>query len=203
MLGIITQRQITNSFGVKCDQLESEYIEFFEKLNVKLVVVSNFQSVNLDKFDLLILTGGGSINNERPERDRLESFLFKKAQKENIPIIGICRGMQYINLLLGGKISENANLKIQRPNKVDHEVKINNDIIKVNNYHNDVLFYTDLSNELNPLAVDYENGTIEAFYKIGILGMQWHPERCFKDEYSKKYSTELISKFINNRGILQ
>ena len=202
MLGLITQRQIINSFGSKCDQLESEYITFFEKLNINLHIISNFQSIRIDNFDLLILTGGGSIYKEQQDRDNIEMNLFKYAFKKNIPIIGICRGMQYINLMLGGSISENATLKIDRPNRIDHNVKIKNDTIKVNNYHNDIIFYSDLSKELEPLAIDNENETIEAYYKSGILGVQWHPEREFTDEYSKDYSTNLIKKFIDNRGIL-
>lgn len=203
MLGLITQRQIVNQYGIKCDQLESEYIVFFENLGVELKVVSNFQEINLDNVDLLILTGGGSIYKEQSERDKLEKFLFMQSQtKTNISVIGICRGMQYINLLLGGKNTENANLNIQRPNKIDHEVKIKNNVIKVNNFHNDVIFCSDLSKKLEPLAIDFENDTVEAFYKKGILGLQWHPERKFEDLNSKKYSTELIKNFIKNRGIL-
>lgn len=202
MLGLITQRQIINSFGTKCDQLESEYINYFEKLDINLRIISNFQSIKVGNFDLLILTGGGSIHKEQPDRDNIEKKLFEYALKNGIPIIGICRGMQYINIMLSGSISENATLKVDRPNKIDHSVKIKDDIIKVNNYHNDIIFYSDLSNELEPLAIDVENETIEAYYKKGILGVQWHPEREFTDEYSKNYSTNLIKKFINNRGIL-
>lgn len=200
MLGLITQRQITNQYGGECDQLEKEYITFFEKLGVELCPVSNFQKADVGNADLLILTGGGSINKEQPDRDRLEKALFEQAINKNLPIIGICRGMQYINLLMGGKLSENAELKFQRPNRIDHKIEIKNEIIKVNNYHNDVIFISDLAKGLNILAEDKENNTVEAFYKKGMLGVQWHPERNFEDKKSEEYSTNLIKEFITNKG---
>lgn len=200
MLGIITQRQITNQYGGQCDQLEKEYITFFEKLGIKLRPFSNFQTPDISDAELLILTGGGSIHKEQPDRDKTEKFLFEQAKDKNIPVIGICRGMQYINILLGGNITENALLKTPRPNRIDHEIKINRDIIKVNNYHNDVIFVSDLSKKLNTFAVDEENGTAEAFYTKGILGIQWHPERNFEEIKSKEFSSNLIKSFISNNG---
>ena len=200
MYGIITQREITNQYGGKCDQLEKEYIVFFEKLGVELCPVSNFQTPNITNADLLILTGGGSIYKEQPERDTVEKKLFEQATEKNIPVIGICRGMQYINILLGGKIAENAELIVKRPNRIDHDVKIGNEIIKVNNFHNDVIFSSDLSEKLTPLAIDKENNIIEAFYTKGILCVQWHPERRFEDKKSEEFSTNLIKRFINNKG---
>ena len=200
MYGIITQRQITNQYGGECDQLEKEYIVFFEKFGIKLCPASNFQMPNIYNADLLILTGGGSINKEQLERDAVEKKLFEQAIEKKIPTIGICRGMQYINILLGGKITENAELKIKRPNRIDHNVKIGNEIFKVNNFHNDVIFSSDLSEKVNALAIDEENNTIEAFYTKGILCVQWHPERSFEDKKSEEYSTNLIKRFINNRG---
>ena len=110
--------------------------------------------------------------------------------------------MKYINILLNGKINENAELKVKRPNRVDHKIEIRNKIINVNNYHNDVIYISNLSKELDVLAVDKENETVEAFYTKGILGVQWHPERGFEDKESEEYSTNLIKEFIQNGGVI-
>jgi putative glutamine amidotransferase len=204
MLGLITQREIINQYKTSCDQLEKEYVTFFNSLGIELCPVSNFQEANLKGADLLILTGGGSINKEQPNRDRLEKELFEQAigkyGNKSIPVIGICRGMQYINILLGGKIDENAELKVKRPNCVDHNVKVGNEVIKVNNYHNDVIYVSNLADGLTVLAKDVENDTVEAFYKSGILGIQWHPERSFENKKSEEYSINLIRDFIINKG---
>ena len=202
MLGIITQRQTVNSYGVSCDLLEKDYINFYNKLGVKLIPVSNFQKADLFNADILILTGGGNIYKEQPERDLVEAELFNIAVKKKIPIIAVCRGMQYVNLLLGGNLSSLNNLKTKRLVGVDHEVYINDEVIYVNNYHNDGIFKNDLASGLNILAMDKENDVIEAFYsdELKILGIQWHPERKFKDEFSRNYSEQLIKNFINTNG---
>ncbi len=202
MLGIITQRQTVNSYGASCDSLEKDYINFYNNLGVKLIPVSNFQKADLFNADILILTGGGNIYKEQQERDLVEAELFNAAVKNKIPIIAVCRGMQYVNLLLGGKLSSLNNLKIKRVIGVDHEVYINNKVICVNNYHNDGILKNDLALGLNVLAIDKENDVIEAFYsgKMKILGIQWHPERKFNDEASRIFSEQLIKNFINTNG---
>ena len=200
MLALISQRQIKSQYNTDCDQLEKEYIIFFEKFGLELRPVSNFQNVDLGNAGLLILTGGGSIHKEQPQRDNVEKKIFEQAREKSVPIIGICRGMQYINLLMGGNIHENAELKHPRPNRTDHVITLLDEEIKVNNFHNDVVFVSDLADKLEVIGLDMENNTVEAFYSKGVLAVQWHPERAFEDEKSEKYSFNLIKKFIENRG---
>ena len=49
MKALITQKEITNEFGVQCDCIESNYITFFEELNVELIPVSNFHLHGFNK----------------------------------------------------------------------------------------------------------------------------------------------------------
>lgn len=198
MRGLITQRQVKDDYGTDCDRLEKDYVDFFEGIGFSLTPVSNFQKAEFNA-DFLVLTGGGSIYAEQPERDKTEKKLFELALNKGKPIIGICRGMQYINLLLDGNISKNANLKISRQNGLDHKASLNDGDIMVNNFHNDVIFKNQLSPKLNILAQDIDNNTIEAFYsnEMKILGLQWHPERRFRHFEGKSYSEKLIKDFIN------
>lgn len=197
MQGLITQRQFKDNYGTDCDRLEKDYVVFFESLGFDLIPVSNFQKKNFNA-DFLILTGGGSINAEQPERDKIEEKLFKEALHQNKPIIGICRGMQYINILLGGDLSKNAVLKIARPNNLDHKVIADGKEVMVNNFHDDVIFSNQLSQSLEILAKDEDNDTVEAFYskEKRILGIQWHPERTFSQAEGKEYSKKLIKDFL-------
>lgn len=203
MRGLITQRQVKDEYQTDCDRLEKDYVVFFEELGYEITPVSNFQNITFNA-DFLVLTGGGNIHNEQPQRDKTEEKLYIEALNQNKPIIGICRGMQYINILLGGKLTKNANLTQERKNGSDHSVLINDKLYAVNNYHNDVIFKKDLASKLNILAEDTDNNTIEAFYsnELKILGIQWHPERKFSNTDGKEYSKQLIKDFINS-GVIK
>ena len=85
----------------------------------------------LDGVDGLVLTGGEDIdpgwyNSERSpllnppsrERDLFELALFAAARQRELPILGICRGIQLINVALGGTLYQD--LPSERPGPVDH-----------------------------------------------------------------------------------
>jgi putative glutamine amidotransferase len=85
----------------------------------------------LDGVDGLVLTGGGDIdpawyNSDRSplldppnrERDLFELALFAAARQRELPILGICRGIQLINVALGGTLYQD--LPSERPGPVDH-----------------------------------------------------------------------------------
>lgn len=74
-------------------------------------------AVVLDRVDGLLLPGGGDVDPARygavvasphcsptPERDRLEAALIRQAAERDMPILGICRGMQIMNAALGGTL---------------------------------------------------------------------------------------------------
>ena len=198
MKALITQKEITNEFGVQCDCIESNYITFFEELNVELIPVSNFQNKKI-KSDFLILTGGGEIDDSQANRNMTEKELFEKAISNKTPVIGICRGMQYINIILGGKIKKLNNLNIKREIGKEHKIKLYNNTIFVNNYHNNGIYTDDLAKGLEIIALDEENGIVEGYIskEPKILGLQWHPERAFNNNISKELTIKLIKNFLN------
>jgi len=75
----------------------------------------------IDLIDGLVLTGGTNVSpkfyqeepedaqNCNPVRDRCELELFKQAYKQKIPILGICRGMQLMNVAFGGSLYQGIN----------------------------------------------------------------------------------------------
>lgn len=220
MKAIITQREAIDSHGVPIDVLESNYIYYFESLDLELLVISNFHKnikeyLSKTDYDIVILTGGGSIppdfyDEERNDfiqknRDITEKIIIKEALKKNVPIVAICRGMQFINGMFGGKISKLRNLKVKRSIGISHPVIIGKDyMVKVNNYHNDGIYVDHLADEFKIVALDKENGVVEAFYSPNrrILGLQWHPEREFTDNKAEQLSRKLLKTFIEKRGLL-
>ena len=156
----------------------------------------------------LLLCGGGDIEcslygqedrgSQPPDRDRdkAEIALFNAFYQAGKPILGICRGMQHLNVLWGGRLSRLDALKAPRTIRVDHPVEVMGEEWLVNQYHNDGILLEDLAPGLVPLAVDRENGVVEAFTAGGVLAIQWHPERPFSDPMARERTAGLVRKFL-------
>jgi putative glutamine amidotransferase len=205
---LITQRHSVNKHGDWIDSLENKYIEFFGTFGINLIPVPNI-SKNIDKFVKtmnihgVVLSGGGDVDPElfggsakgcaiSKERDKCESKLLEAAVSMNIPVFGICRGMQYINVHFGGKLLNNiSSIDIEGKHKIagSHSVRIiadglefslgNNVGFQTNSYHEHGLIKKGLGEDIRPFAVYDDLGLIEGIYhsRYPIAGVQWHPER--------------------------
>lgn len=129
------------------------------------------------------------------ERDRMEQELLVLALESDKAILGICRGIQFLNAALGGKLYQD--IPTQHPSAVihhqqppyhipSHEVTIVQDSplakllgrqrLSVNSYHHQGVKV--LSEKLCAMAMA-EDGLIEAVFmpeKAFVWGVQWHPE---------------------------
>lgn len=204
------------------DFLYGNYTDFFEKYGIKLVKLSNFSGSVTDylndlRINGLIISGGNSIGDE-PERDKLEKALLDAAVTKAMPVLGICRGMQFINYYFSG----NPTLKIAKDVKgaakhagTDHVVDIvhpdwqnlfDAKKIKVNSYHNEGYMSDKISRHLDITALGVD-GVVEGIKhkKLPIIGIQWHPERPGQDEKSNKavikIFKDLFLTYVNGGGI--
>lgn len=209
---LITQRQRTDAHGAAIDVLEAAYVQYFEGLGYTVVPVPNHTTSLTDYWrlgvDIVVLTGGGDVAGkyfEQPtddvdssERDALEEQLLQGAIKRRIPVVAICRGMQYVNGLMGGKLSHLKELRVPRPVGQEHSIVLNGEEVMVNNYHNDGIYRRNLSPKLNAIGMDVENEVVEVYESktLRILGIQCHPERPIKDAVSRQIIDELILNFI-------
>ena len=146
--------------------------------------VEIWDGLNLDG---LILTGGNSIqaisdlpnDNTSVERDDHENCLINCAISSKTPVLGVCRGMQFINYYFSGRLS-----KVTGHAGTRHFVSfIDQDdsllpSAEVNSFHNYAIPVSNLGEGLIPLAKD-ESGNVEALRhtKHKVLGLMWHPER--------------------------
>ena len=216
---MITQRESKDRYGVPIDVFESTYIKFFEKIGIQLRTISNFHNdvsniLRNEIYDLIILTGGGAIDSKyydkphfdelQENRDKVEKILIDHAIITKTPILAICRGMEYVNGIFGGKLSKLDQMNKKREIGNDHPIVIGNDIIYVNNYHKDGIYSYNLSKEFQIVALDIDNNVVESFYskEKKILAVQWHPERNFSHIESNKLSEKLVTSFIINGGFL-
>jgi microsomal dipeptidase-like Zn-dependent dipeptidase/anthranilate/para-aminobenzoate synthase component II len=171
----------------------------------------------LGRIDGLILSGGGDYNplwaGEEPspllhginkERDNAELLIARLAYNRQIPMLGICRGIQTLAMALGGKVKqdvsllniEDGKLRIKHSQDADrseptHSVSVEKDSILfrlyssmfnvqssiyVNSFHHQAVSDTGSKFRVVATAPD---GVIEAMESCefkSILGVQWHPE---------------------------
>jgi len=129
--------------------------------------------------DILILTGGDDLG-KTPGRDKTEFEILAHALYQNLPILGICRGLQLINQYFGGSLSPvESHVAIQHPINFNTEIfPIYGNALLVNSYHNQTILPAGLGEGLTAVGVD-ENGGIEAALCIDrpVAGLMWHPER--------------------------
>lgn len=146
------------------------------------------------------------------ERDAMEAVLFRLVYEADKPILGICRGIQSINVIMGGTLYQD--LPSEHPSDTMHCQKPPYDIpvhsvnimeesplfdllkkkkLMVNSYHHQAV--KRLAPKLTVMAVS-DDGVVEAVCipkKKFIWGLQWHPEFSYlTDENSKKIFSEFI-----------
>jgi putative glutamine amidotransferase len=126
------------------------------------------------------------------KRDSFELSLAALALKSNKPLLGICRGMQLLNVAAGGSLHQDLKTNIThtlanipKDRKVHHIEIVSNTKLhricnerrkEVNSFHHQGV--KDLANMYIPTAYA-EDGIIEAFEMEGdrfLVGVQWHPE---------------------------
>ena len=149
-----------------------------------------------------------------PERDRLEMLLLEKALQADKAVLGICRGLQFINVFLGGTLWQD--LPSQHPSDIVHrqgkpygvpthkvmlegdlKTLLGKDILEVNTLHHQAV--KDLADGLAPMAVA-PDGIIEAARMPGmrfVWAVQWHPEYMFKTDAD---SLAIFSCFVRHCG---
>lgn len=147
------------------------------------------------------------------ERDSMEKIILNRAIKLDKPVLGICRGIQLINAVLGGTLYQDLpsqmNSDLEHHQKPPYDKPIHNvaiikstplhalletDILAVNSYHHQAV--KDLSDNLLPMA-KATDGVIEALYmpnKKFIWGIQWHPEFSHSSDSASK---KIFLKFVN------
>lgn len=158
--------------------------------------------------DGLLLTGGADIQPKlygeepiaelgptQPIRDELEYRLLDKALEEDMPLLGVCRGSQILNVFLGGTLYQDLNTQL--PNSANHameppyesvchkvvlekgeplQVLLGIDELPVNSIHHQAV--RRIAPTLVPLAHSLD-GVVEGIWMPGkrfVWGVQWHPE---------------------------
>lgn len=182
----------------------------------------------LEHIDGLLLTGGADFNplyaGEEPsprlgginaERDLPELLIAQLAYNRQIPMLGICRGIQTLAMALGGKVQQDISdvAQIRHSQDADrseptHSVTIEPDSTLFNIYNKEKLFVNSFHHQAvcDPgerfrVTARSADGIIEAIesrdYK-SILGVQWHPE-CMSAEDGSPIFSWLVQQAADYR----
>lgn len=170
----------------------------------------------LDMVDGLLISGGNDVSPEMygskenkcgtldENRDAMEKCLLEKALEMDMPVLGVCRGVQLMNAALGGTLYQdlpsegypNHTITKFARNIATHTVDVKEDTLLakilgsvelgVNSFHHQAV--ERLADGLEAAAVSKE-GIVESVYMPGkkfVLAVQWHPEMMFDSEVQQK-----------------
>lgn len=197
---VFTQRvDVIEGYGERrdgADQRVAAFIRACGFLPIPIVNNPDIVSVFVDdvKPDGILFTGGNdlvSYGGNASERDETERLLLEYAVKKDIPLLGICRGMQMIADCYGTKL-EKVDGHVRTKHQIDGLISRD----AVNSYHG-----WGITDVILPLvaASRSKDGTVEALKhnKYKIAAIMWHPER---GKTFSKEDIDLIANFFN-RGV--
>jgi len=209
---------LTSSFSPEnnAQALPSTYISAIEAAGgIPLIIPAgispSLSDAILQKIDGLLLTGGPDVDPlyfgeephprlglVTPERDVIEIPLTQAAVAGGLPILAICRGIQVLNIAMGGSVIQDIASQVKDPLKHrqeaprwhgTHEVTVNEGSrlagllgttsIRVNTFHHQAVKEAAPGFEVVARAQD---GIIEGIERPGcfVVGVQWHPEGMYE-----------------------
>lgn len=203
----------------------TDYLEALEASGAEpVLLLVGDDPPSISALDALLLTGGPDVDPVHygeetlpghevvvdPQRDALELPLVHEAVERDLPVLGICRGAQVVNVSLGGTLYQDVDL--QRKGRQEwshqqrrshpeapqdaamHEVVVRphsllraataTDRLGVNTFHHQAI--RDLASLLIPTGWAVRDGApdlveaVEAPSRRFLVGVQWHPERMWK-----------------------
>lgn len=200
-------------FGKPRVTVYSAYLDALQPLGLAPVLVTPAHSIGavealLAACDGLVLSGGGDIDPIHfgqapsphldyvlPARDAVEFAALRIALDRGIPVLGICRGCQVMNVHLGGTLYQDLNT--DRPGSAGHRqdtwtdrvhqigitegsrlhMAIGSSKLKVNTFHHQAIDAVAPSLDVTAIADDGVIEAVEVRDHPWAVAVQWHPER--------------------------
>lgn len=195
--------------------VSKNYVDSVIKAGGAPVLIPFFDDIELaktylDSLDGLILSGGfedvcplaygenpiPEVNQICEKRDRIEFALMKEAYKRDLPMLGICRGMQVMNVALGGSLYQDIFKQVEGtlghlPRHIEvhnlyQEIEIKKDTklykifgaeeIKINSFHHQAIKKVASQLVITAKAADGIIEAVESPTRKFTVGVQWHPE---------------------------
>ena len=208
---------ITGNYGEKGCELADGYYRSVLHAGGTPVVIPPHEGHEaltdlLDRLDGIVFSGGGDINplllgeeplpqlgSVCPQRDAAELFLLREAFHRQIPMLGICRGIQLMAATLGGSVWQDISLSPAPPALLKHSQSMPREFashtvrleegsllreifsaetLPVNSFHHQAVHEPGPHLHVTAQSPDGIIEAIESTEHKALLGVQWHPE-CF------------------------
>lgn len=186
-----------------------------------------------EAFDGIVLGGGVDVDPARygqavrpeagvevdPDRDATDLAVFERAWREQAPVLGICRGLQVVNVALGGTLVQD--LPSQRPSALDHQRRPRDrtrrdhrvriaagtllaavaraEEVGVNSRHHQAIDRLAPGLRASAVAPDGTVEGVEAAGRRWCVAVQWHPENLADDPPSKSLF-EAFARAVRERA---
>lgn len=201
----------------------SHYRQALKQAGITPILSDQIEDENL--YDGLLLPGGGDISPifyHRKNRgcqniciteDIIQILLFHRFLEQKKPILGICKGMQLINVALGGNLLQDLPTKnLHAYDNTDryHNTKALSGSRLHSLYGNDCITNSAHHQAINKLGDHLRitqhahDGVAEGIEhdSLPILGIQWHPERMLpKDSFSARHSDRFAQTYADGSRI--
>lgn len=180
-LVVTTQRvSVVPDYGERRDCLDQAWTRFLSACGLIPLLIPNVLEAALascEGADVvgLLLTGGNdleALGGDAPERDAVESALLNWARRRQLPVLGVCRGMQVIQQHFDIPLRP-----VQGHVTSRQRVLMDGQAMDVNSYHHFGALISRTPLETWAVADD---GVVEALRHSAepITAIMWHPERC-------------------------
>jgi gamma-glutamyl-gamma-aminobutyrate hydrolase PuuD len=152
----------------------------------------------------LILTGGNdsgdlAVDAASKERNARESGFLQAARLAGIPVLGVCHGMQLMNVHLGGRVSA-IERHVRTPHRLEGAAASVLGLSHVNSFHDVGIRRGDVAAALAAVGAA-EDASIEALVhaELDWMGVMWHPERAMPGGTD---GMKLVAEFLNDPSAL-
>jgi putative glutamine amidotransferase len=186
----ISQQLLFDRHHSLCEIVDVNWGRFLDALNFSPLYLPIYYDFRKLHFDGVILTGGGDLHciSQKPEdkiRDDFEISLIKFSIENEIPLFGVCRGMQLINCYFCGTLKKTENHA-----GCKHKLSSGRE---VNSYHHYAVDTSGLGLEIVDTSLD---GVIESVRHSShaIFAQMHHPER---NDPPSELDLELLKDFFH------
>jgi N5-(cytidine 5'-diphosphoramidyl)-L-glutamine hydrolase len=174
----VTQRvAVDPPHATRRDCLDQVWAKFLLRCGLIPIPIPNSVDAALticEQVGGIVLTGGNDLaayGGDAPDRDETETALLDFAERRNLPVLGVCRGMQMIQHRFGTRLKQVDGHVAPR-----QRISIDGRSVEVNSFHH--FGATEVPPPLVTWAIA-EDGVVKAVRHQDrrIIGVMWHPER--------------------------